>query len=380
VLSQETDAERIEAMELMKASHQWSSRPDDEKFATLEELHSVAVRFREQAFEVSADFSDMRADKRDGDVVLVGKQGIPARMTHWAFGQVCALASCPADYLRRIPPTLAVQNLNHGLADRLRNVAAEKMANMLFNDGAQEVSLHAVNTDRYSRIWDSDITERALDLQTKGWKPAGVDIRQKSNDNRENFDLYKSDHDVFIFLHRSDLTIEERGSTDAIYKGIIIENSEVGASSLKVTRFLYREKCGNHIIWGASNVCEIKVRHVGQANLKWHGYLAEIQHYANESVSDVEAKIRYAQTRMLSTKPGKAGKEEVLDAIFGRRTDLSKRAIEGGFDAVKPEEDGDPRSLWGFVQGLTRFSQTLKFADERTKIDRAAGRLLANGF
>src|ERR1700733_457472 len=203
-------------MELLQASRQWASRPDDEKFATLSELHAAAIKHREASFEVAANFSDMRPQNVDGEVMLVGKKGMPARFTHWAFGQACALAACPADYLRRIPATLAVQNLSHGIADRLRNLAANKVANMLFREENDGVSIRALNTETYSRIWDHEVTERLLDLETKGWRPAGVDIRQKSNDDRENNDLYKSDRNVFAFLCRSDLTVNERGSNGAM--------------------------------------------------------------------------------------------------------------------------------------------------------------------
>ncbi len=47
-----------------------------------------------------------------------------------------------------------------------------------------------------------------------------------------------------------------------------------------------------------------------------------------------------------------------------------------GYDAVQPDVDGDPRTPWGMAQGLTRYSQTTPYADKRTDIDRAAGRLL----
>ena len=32
----------------------------------------------------------------------------------------------------------------------------------------------------------------------------------------------------------------------------------------------------------------------------------------------------------------------------------------------------DPRTVWRMVQGLTAYSQTLPFADERDQVDRAA--------
>jgi hypothetical protein len=55
---------------------------------------------------------------------------------------------------------------------------------------------------------------------------------------------------------------------------------------------------------------------------------------------------------------------------------ISRKALEAGYDAVVPEQDGDPLTAWGIAQGLTRSSQATPYADERMKIDRAAGKLL----
>jgi hypothetical protein len=38
--------------------------------------------------------------------------------------------------------------------------------------------------------------------------------------------------------------------------------------------------------------------------------------------------------------------------------------------------DANPRSIWGYVQGLTRLSQRTSWQDERFALDRAASRLL----
>lgn len=43
-------------------------------------------------------------------------------------------------------------------------------------------------------------------------------------------------------------------------------------------------------------------------------------------------------------------------------------------------EENDPRTQYGIVQGLTRYSQTIPFADKRQDIDRAAGRILELDF
>ena len=62
--------------------------------------------------------------------------------------------------------------------------------------------------------------------------------------------LYASDHDMFAFIASAN-TVNEPGNPDGLRRGLVVANSEVGASTLMVLRFLYREMCGNHIIWGA---------------------------------------------------------------------------------------------------------------------------------
>ena len=67
--------------------------------------------------------------------------------------------------------------------------------------------------------------------------------------------------------------------------------------------------------------------------------------------------------------------------LFGKRSlGLSRKTIEASYDACMPEQDGDPLTVWGWVQGATRHSQTIKYQDERMKLDRAAGKVLAMAF
>jgi hypothetical protein len=359
-------------MELFKAHQQWKNRPADERFPSLEALYTQTKHYADIAQEKRVPFSEMRVENVNGDVQLVGRANVPAQLTHWAFGQLCARVGAPASYMRDLPATLACQNLNHGLAQRIDNKDNNANANLMFHQNGG-LLLRSIMTDEYSRIWNHEVAERLVGLQSQGWEAARPDIRAEIGDFPA---LYASDHDMFAFLRNSSLTVEEQGSDGAIYKGVIVENSEVGASALKLTRFLYREMCGNHIIWGASKVLEIKVRHVGNARHKWGGYFAAIKKYADESVSDIEAKISASKVKYIG-----ADKDTVLDTLFGKHIPgLSRKALEAGYEATVISQDGSPRSVWGIVQGLTRYSQTLVHADKRTEIDRAAGKLLEATF
>lgn len=358
-------------MELFKAHRQWASRPEDERFDSLQSLYTATKAYVDDAREKKVPFADLRVEAIDADVQLVGKVGTPAKLTHWAFGQLCQRLEAPASYLRELPATLACQNLNHGLARRIADAAGNTLANLLFHSNGG-LLLRAITTDSYTRIWNHEVAARLLDLETQGWGPARPDIGVIDN----RVPLYASDHDMFAFLSNRNVTVAEAGSSGAVYRGVIVENSEVGASALKLTRFLYREMCGNHIIWGASDVVDVSVRHVGNARQRWGYYAAKIRQYAEASVSDDEAQIKAARACILG-----ATKDEVLDVLFGKRSiSLSRKTLEAGYDAVVPEQDGAANTQWGIVQGLTRHSQTIPYADRRTDIDRAAGRIMEAEF
>lgn len=350
-------------MELFKAHNQWANRPDDERFGSLQDLYDACKAYADQAREREVNMGDLRVEAVEGDVQVIGKGGIGAKLTNWAFGQLATRIAAPASYLRSLPATLAAQNLNHGLA-AMKREAGDKVAKLLFhlNGG---LLLRAITSDEYARIWNHEIADRLLGLQ--GWEPARPDIRVID----DRLPLYASDHDMFAFLRSTDKTVEE-GNGQPVWKGVIVENSEVGASSLKLTRFLYREMCGNHIIWGASKVVDFNIRHIGQARERWGNFAVQVREWSDSTVNDEEVMIRRAKSTVIG-----ATKEDVLDAVFGKRNvGLSRKAIASGYDAVKPEEDGDPNTVWGLVQGLTRYSQETAHADKRTALDRQAGKLL----
>lgn len=354
-------------MELFKANKQWSSRPADERFLTLEDLYTQAKSYADSAREREGVRVDsLRVENIDGEVKLIGKGNLGARLTHWAFGQLASRVGAPAAYLRNLPATLAAQNLNHGLAQRVKD-DADAVVNLLFHLNGEFI-LRALTSSKYERVWNHEIAERLLGLKAQGWDVAAPTI----NGDDGQRPLYVSDHDLFAFIAHNERTISEPGNPDGLRRGLIAENSEVGAGALKLTRFLYRELCCNHIIWGASEVVELKAVHVGNIRDKFALWSTEITKYVDASASDDEAKIASLKRKFIA-----ATKEELLDALFGKRTiGLSRVVLQAGYDAVVEDVDGDARTPWGFAQGLTRYSQTLPFADKRTEIDRAAGRLL----
>jgi hypothetical protein len=354
-------------LELFQAHRQWATRPADQRFPTLQALYDATKAYAATAGEKTVPFSDLRVEKRDDDVQLVGKADIPATLTNWSFGQLCARVGAPASYLRDLPATLAAQNLNYGLSQHKDDGAK---VDLLFHKNGG-LLLRAITSDIYERIWNWEIAERLLKLQSFGWEPARPDFNKSEADFPA---LYASDHDMFAFVRLPRMYIQQPvNKSDApLYRGAIYANSEVGAAKIRVLKFWYSGMCGNHIIWGASDVVEVSARHVGKVRDKLRMFDIAIRKFADDSVSDDEAKIKKAaNVRIAQTK------DELLDRLFGiRNLGLSRKTLEAGYSSVKPEQDGDPLTVWGMTQGLTRYSQQTPYADERLIVDRAAGKLL----
>lgn len=364
-------------MELFKAHQQWATRPADQRFGSLAELHAATLAYAKTSAEREVQWADLRVQPAGDDgrqVALVGKAGNPALLTHFSFGQLAGRVSAPAEYLRGLPASLACDNLNHGLSVYRPNMSARasKSAQALFHVNGG-LLCRALTTDKYERVWNHEVAERLLEWETRGWAPARPTIRDLGDGK---LPLYASDHDMFVFLAHSDLAIAEPGQDGALYRGVIVENSEVGAGSLKLTRFLYREMCGNHIIWGASDVMDLSLRHVGKIRDRMYRWTIALRQYAQQGTDkDQDMVAKAMHTTIADTKEG------VLDKLFGIRSlGLSRKTVEAGYDACLPAQDGSPNTVWGMAQGLTRHSQTLAFADKRTDLDRAAGKLLEFSF
>lgn len=359
---------------LEQATRQWSSRPADQRFSSLADIHAATTHFR----EISAEAKDisvraLRVDTKEigGEVepVLVGPSGNPAQFTHYSFGQFARRLSAPADYLRALPAKLAAENLNHGLA----TLADDDKANLLFakNGGLR---LRASLSGQYTRIWNSDVTSRLIRLteQSPEWQPAPAAFDGSRG-------LYASDEDMFCFLVDNDRRIFESDKNGGLGRGFFVSNSEVGAGSFAITTFFYEYICGNHRVWGAKGVAELRIRHVGNADARAFSQLAgELRRYADASASDDEKKIVAAQNFVLGSN-----KDEVLDKVFGLKSvGLSRKMIGAAYDLAEQRVDwyGNPRSVWGLTGGLTEIARDLPNAGERTKLDRAAGKLMEIAF
>lgn len=231
-----------------------------------------------------------------------------------------------------------------------------------------------MTSDKYTRIWNCDVTERLVRLAVEHpeWQPAPPAFDGSRG-------LYASDHDIFAFMVDNGRRIFESDPNGGLSRGFFVWNSEVGAASFGVMTFLYEYVCGNHIVWGTSDVRGLRVRHIGDADERAFRELAgELRRYADSSASEGEERIEQAKRYSLGND-----KDAVLDAIFGKRIPgLSRKRLDDAYDKAEAHADwyGDPKSVWGMVNGITEIARDLKHTDERVHLDRAAGKVMEIAF
>jgi hypothetical protein len=183
---------------------------------------------------------------------------------------------------------------------------------------------------------------------------------------------YLGDRDMFLFLVDGNRDLDDPTDTSrsGLFRGFILRNSDVGAAALTLNVFLFRVVCGNHIIWGFQHVAGFRRRHVG-ASIQdaWTTSLASVR-------TALDADTSSDRTMLLRASAQEIGptRDDVIEVVTSRLDLPQKHAAEAY--GLAEQHETNPRSVWGYVQGLTRLSQRTPWQDGRFVLDRAASRLL----
>lgn len=358
----------------MVLSQQWSSRPDDQRYLSMEELESAVMGRKDQGYTIEAQCKELRAVPVAGAVKLVAgdRFGNEHNMTptNWAFGQLSSYAGAPGSYLRKLPAELACINLQYGL-ERLNG--EDKGLILGYQNGSDQ--FRALTSPTYGRIWDLEVVQAVQRVNQDGrWQVPAASYAHK-NPKRATT-LYASDRDVFIFLCDPNTAIEAKNG-QTLYRGFYVWNSEVGAATFGLATFLYNHICDNRIIWGMQNHKELTIRHTGGApeRFGWEGrkYLTQ---YAQASAVLETERINKAIDMDLPIKNSLNDKER--DKNIGdwlKKRGFTAPEATASIDRAK-EEEGGVRSLWDIVQGVTAYARGIQHTDTRVEIERKAGKLM----
>lgn len=354
---------------IFAASQQWATRPDDQRFTSLADLKASVMQRKRESWTATPVTTDLRVRVGSDQDTLALEVFDPSQgerrllqPSHFAFGQLSQYAQAPASYLRKLPAPLAAINLQYGLErSPLRDDA------LILAQSNGHHALRAVTSTSYGRIWDHQVVEAVEKVNGDGRWQIPAASYTTTNPKRATT-LYASDRDVFIFLVDPKNEIEVAG--ERLYRGFITWNSEVGSSVFGLMTFLYRYVCDNRIIWGATDVKELRIRHTGGAPERF-AYEGEkyLRRYADESTAKLVDGIKAAKALEIP----KTNTETVESWLQSRG--FTKAQSVASVQAATAEE-GQARSLWDIVNGVTAFARSIPHADERVELEAKAGKLM----
>jgi hypothetical protein len=353
-----------------RASQEWASRPDDQRYLSLADLKAAVMQRKAESWTATPASRDLRIIPGDGGSLSVqvydpthGEQR-SLTPTNWSFSQLAGYAQAPAAYLRQLPSELAAINLQWGLEQNARRDGALVLAQ---SNGDNK--LRAMTSTSYGRIWDHQVVEAVERVNGEGrWQvPAAT---YATHNPKRATTLYASDRDVFIFLVDPKNTIEVNG--EQLFRGFYAWNSEVGAAVFGLCTFLYRYVCDNRIIWGATDVQELRIRHTGGAPERF-AYEGDryLRRYAEESTAKIAEGIRLAQATDVPLNVGKGDTVESWLQTRGFTKGQAKASVE-----TATAEQGQARTVWDIVNGITAYARSVPHTDERVALETKAGKLM----
>ena len=366
-----------------RVSSEWFSRPDDERYLSLDTLAEAvrtrAEHSRSRVVESATIQVEASRDNPERLSLMLPGANAPTIPTHWSFGQLASQVGAPAAYLRQLPAALAGINLQYGLATH----RAEQIKTYETESG--RVELRAVTGPDYGRIYDYELVEAVQRIAGNGtgdtrWKVPGIldwstGIYNPHVDiTKDTTTLYASDRDVFLFLVDDRNPIEagrlSDGSPDLFFRGFYCWNSEVGAKTLGIASFYLRAVCQNRNLWGVEDFQEIKIRHSKYAASRFaHEAAPALRNFANSSPTPFINGIKAARERIV------AGSDEDR-SDFLRKRGFSKAETGKIIDIVLDEEGRPPESVFDFVQGITALARTKTHQDVRLDMEGRAKKLL----
>lgn len=347
---------------LYQAHKQWATRPADERFANLDDLFEFTTARKRASAENNTAVRDLSLII-DGSDFTINHQQPRAQLTHWSFSQLCRVVGAPAEYLRRLPIDLASTCLEYGIKR-----STEKGKLLISESGYTSSSrqLRALTGPQYGRIWDADVIAEIVEAtRGSGWKVPEARISNSS----DRAGLYASDRDVFVFMVAGEVPIEIGDAK--LSRGFFCWNSETGSATFGLMTFLYNFVCGNHIVWGAEQISQLRIVHRADGPRR---FVAEALPQLNKFLESRADKQRIVDTVSNAMKqPVGQGLDEVWQ--WFKDKPFTQKEVVRAWETANSEGENASR-LWGMLQGFTSNARRYTHANSRVDLERRAGIML----
>jgi hypothetical protein len=199
---------------------------------------------------------------------------------------------------------------------------------------------------------------------------------------RETVEIYRIDlTETMLYLKAIDRTLMDSvREGDVVCGGLVIRNSEVGASALRVEPFILRRVCGNGLILEQS----LKKIHLGRQTMK----IGEI-HWSEET-RELEDRVLWAKVRDIIRA---TFDKRIFQSWVERLRESTKVEIKRPIEAVNNivghlglSEEQKQRLLmhfseptkYGLVNAVTNLAREMKDVEEQVRLEEFGGRILAS--
>lgn len=317
-------------------------------------------RQRENSMDLLVDNRTLKAfpDENDGIRLSIPEYG-EYPLIDWAHGQLADKLQIPRRYYERMRTSgktdLLAENINAWLTENKKRL-------IRILDG----KIRAILSDRYRIMDNYDLLFLALE-----------EFKRK-----ETVEVYRADlTETMLYLKAVDRTLTASiREDDIVYGGLILRNSEVGASAFRVEPFILRKVCGNGLILEYS----LKKIHLGRQTLE----VGEIDW--SDETRELEDKALWSKVR------------DIIRATFDRTTfeswverlkESAEVKIEDPIKAVNNviklaglSERQKQKLLmhfseptkYGLINAVTNLASETKNIDEQIRLEEFGGKLLAS--
>jgi hypothetical protein len=315
-------------------------------------------RQKKNSLDLIVESSTLKAvpDEKDGIRLAIPEYG-EFPLTEWAHGQLADKVGIPRRYYERMRNSgkswLLAENVNAWLGERERRL-------IRILDG----KIRAILSDRYRMMDNYDIVFLALDEFKR----------------RETVEIYRIDlTETMLYLKAIDRTLAESiREEDVVYGGIIIRNSEVGASALRIEPFILRRVCGNGLILQQS----LKKIHLGRQTLE----IGEIDW--SDETRELEDRAIWSKVRDIIRA---TFDRQVFQSWIRKLRESTQVKIEKPIEAVENivghlglSEEQKQRLLmhfseptkYGLINAVANLAGESKNIEEQVKLEEYAGRML----
>lgn len=333
---------------LSRAHQELFRRTPDECFSSFESLYRHCAETRDASEDRWVRPQELVLTH---DLTIAIGENPDFRLNDWSFSQLCRMAGVSKDTINRLSHKTASKALEETLP------RSEKPLQVL-TTGEMIRSVHGV---AYTRLWNIELLDLVKEFASDFSPP------QKAMDNTST-GLYCGEQDMFTFMIDPTGWAEIDG--EAFAPGFFLWNSEVGRRTMGVQTFWFQKICQNHIVWDATEVVEFSRKHT--ANVR--DGLNEIRRIIENLIAKRDARrdgfvevMRKAMTAKLGDDADEVAKKLSQEGIPRQ---LVKDALElaqrqGGF------------TIFSLVDALTRLSQRVELAGDRTELDAKIGQLLS---